>query len=101
VLETTSASNLQLRRTGFDGTAVTFGITHPSSCTGDSVLSTGTADVTQVHRFTNASGQTLVSSFCGEGSFSLVTVFTEIEQEMYQFRCWRVSGNSNACRRVY
>jgi hypothetical protein len=101
VLETPAANELRLLRTGFDGVAITFGITHPTECKGEPVDDIGDASLKQVHRFTDGIGQSLTGKFCGEGSFALVTVFTEIEQDMVQFRCWRVSGNSNACRRVY
>jgi hypothetical protein len=100
VLETTAADNLQLRRTGVNGVAMTFGITHPEGCTGNAVvLATNTPQ--QVHAITFTTGHIVPSTFCGEGSFSLVTVFDEFAQNMFAFRCWRVSGNANACRREF
>lgn len=101
VLETTAANNVRLRRTGFAGTAVMFGITHPTSCLGTPLGGTGIAGQQQVHNITFAVGETLTGTFCGEGSFLLVNVFDEATQDQYGFRCWRVSGNSNACRREY
>jgi|DEB19_MinimDraft_3_1074340.scaffolds.fasta_scaffold79434_1 hypothetical protein len=101
VLETTAANNIRLRRTGFTGTAVSFGITHPTGCTGNPLTGTASAGQTQVHNITFTAGQTLTGTFCGEGSFTEVNIFDEATQDQYQFRCWRVSGNSNACRRTY
>jgi hypothetical protein len=94
ILESLGPNQLQLRRTTTGGYLV-FGITHPNAC-GATISS-----VQQVHRFATVAGQTLTSTFCGEGSFSLVNVYDEDNQQVTQFRCLRLAANSNVCQRVY
>ena len=98
VLETTAANSLTLRRTGQSGIAVTFSMTYPTGCTGNAITGTANAGTSQVHRITFGTGDAITATFCGEGSVIRVTVFDEFLQDELSFRCWRVSGNSNACR---
>jgi hypothetical protein len=96
-LESTGPANLQLRRTAPGGFLI-FGITYPNVCTGNAAT-LGTNTPSQIHRYSVTNGDTLVSSFCGEGSFSLVTVFDQTKTT--QFRCFRLAGNANVCQQVF
>jgi hypothetical protein len=96
-LESDAPDHLQLRRTNSGGYLI-FGITQPQTCLGVPAIEASNTP-NQVHRYSVDAGDTLKSTFCGEGSFSLVTVFDQAV--MTQFRCQRLAGNSNICQKVF
>jgi hypothetical protein len=101
LLETTAANTLRLRRTGNAGASTVFSMVAPVSCTGSPISGTQSSVMNQVNNITFNVGQTLTATFCGEGSTIRVTVFDEFERAETSFRCWRLSGNSNACIRDF
>lgn len=95
VLEALSATSLQVRSKS--ASFLTASITHPSSCAASGGINS--AETAQSFRFMSGVGQTLQGSLCGEGSTAFITIAKFLEYPAW-FRCWRVTGNHNACQRV-
>jgi len=93
VVESTSATNLQVRMTS-GGTWSVYSITYPSSCVQPSPMSA-------VYRSASIVGDTLSAAFCGYGSPMYVTIWRENSPSATMLTCWRHSANSNICQRIF
>jgi hypothetical protein len=93
VLEATNATTLQLRTTAAN--FFSYGIVHPINC------GAGTADLRNVFRFSTSVGDTLSGTLCDLGSQMTITVHRFNDTNATLFRCWRETGNHNACQRLF
>jgi hypothetical protein len=96
ILETTAANTLQIRNTngGFQQWSIDF----PTGCAAQSATGQGTN-----FRFSTVVGETLSGTLCNEGSPAWVTINRENDNPLKAavFRCWRYSGNANACQKMF
>jgi hypothetical protein len=54
-----------------------------------------------VHRFSIATGDVVSGTLCSEGSTLYVTASVVNDPHGTLLRCWRVTGNANACQRLF
>jgi hypothetical protein len=94
VIETPAANTMRVRITA-GGAFYQMSIVHPANCGANS----GT--MSTVFRFAVNAGDTLDAPLCNEGSPVFITVMREGNSNPSWFRCWRYTGNANACQRLF
>ena len=94
ILETTAANTLQLRTT-IGGQFRDYSIVFPTACGANS------GSLATNFRFSTGIGETLSGTLCNEGSPMWVTASSSGDTKADIFRCWRYSGNANACQKMF
>jgi hypothetical protein len=103
-----SGAALQLRRTAAASPPnppnvppvnyLVFGISHPSSCAGNTAIGTANASLRQVFRYADDPPDTLSATLCLEGSFAVVSV--QDQEKRTELRCTRISSAALVCQKT-
>jgi hypothetical protein len=94
VVETTAANTIQLRNTS-GAVFLDWNITYPNpACVSPTVME-------EAYRFSITQGDVLSGTLCNEGSTLFVTASTLNDTHATLLRCWRVTGNANACQKLF
>ena len=103
-----SGTTLQLRRTAPASPPnppnvppvnyMVFGMMHPQSCAGSTVLGTANAGLRQVFRYADDPPDALTATMCMEGSFAIVSV--QDQEKRTELRCTRIAVSSIVCQKT-